>query len=98
MAYIGLSFERLYRNPACGVATLVLNEFKIFAPAADYLSSLGTKISAQHPNPSQNTAPQNLPDSFLLGKFHKFIKFSTYSIKKYPNLSYKFPRFKFYLN
>ncbi|EET79064.1 hypothetical protein CAMSH0001_1144 [Campylobacter showae RM3277] len=39
-----------------------------------------------------------MPDSFLLGKFHKFIKFPTYFIKKYPNLSCKFPRFKFYLN
>nr|WP_314468496.1 hypothetical protein [uncultured Campylobacter sp.] len=75
MAYIGLSFERLYRNPACGVATLVLNEFKIFAPAADYLSSLGTKISAQHPNPSQNTAPQNLPDSFCLANSINLLNF-----------------------
>ncbi|EKU10803.1 hypothetical protein CSUNSWCD_604 [Campylobacter showae CSUNSWCD] len=39
-----------------------------------------------------------MPNSFLLGKSHKFIKFSTYFIKKYPNLSCKFPRFKFYLN
>jgi len=44
MAYIGLSFERLYRNPACGVATLVLNEFKIFALRQTTCLALGRKF------------------------------------------------------
>jgi len=47
MTYIGLSFERLYRNPACGVATLVLNEFKIFALRQTTFASLCSQLQAE---------------------------------------------------
>ena len=41
------SFERLYRNLACGVATLVLNEFEIFALRQTIFASLCSQLQAE---------------------------------------------------